>query len=260
MKAHKWHIPTALLTERIQVILVGAGGTGGEMLDRLIRVHHGLVKTGHPGGLHVTLVDGDTISEANIGRQRFAPFDVGQAKASTLIHRANVAFGLDWEAKDEYASPKEWWHCDLLVTCVDRAGFRAEVGVGGRYRNDDTLWLDTGNGATTGQVVLGHLGTPDSGSRLPNVYDLYPELEGVNDDAEPSCSFAEAIRHQDLTINPMIADAAANILWRMLRHGGLDFHGATVDLTRGSVAPLPIDPRTWEFFGYRGEPAKAGAA
>jgi PRTRC genetic system ThiF family protein len=86
--------PATLLERPIRVLLIGAGGTGGEMLDRLIRLHFGLVRTGHPGGLDVTLWDGDTVSDANIGRQRFAPCDIGYNKADLLIHRANLAFGL----------------------------------------------------------------------------------------------------------------------------------------------------------------------
>jgi hypothetical protein len=61
----------------------------------LCQLQKALQGLGHPG-LQVTAFDPDTVSEANLGRQLFTESDLGQNKALTLIHRLNIAFGLDW--------------------------------------------------------------------------------------------------------------------------------------------------------------------
>ena len=54
----------------VTVNLIGAGGTGSQVLTCLARLDTALRGLGHPG-LFVTLYDPDTVTEANIGRQLF---------------------------------------------------------------------------------------------------------------------------------------------------------------------------------------------
>jgi len=257
--ALKYFTPTNLIDERITVLLIGAGGTGSEMLDVLARLHHGLLGVGHPGGLHVTVMDGDEVSaEANVGRQRFSPQDNGINKSIILVHRYNLFYGLDWEAIPAYWAvdkpvPSNTVF-DLLITCVDRASTRVDIAhhVDKGSFSDNPLWLDNGNGKDKAQIVLGHLlqKTPSSALRLPNVHDLFPELQSVNDNDAPSCSLAEALRSQDLMINRIVADCAGAILWKLLREGGLEQHGAFIDLKTLTVNPLLINREVWQFLGY----------
>lgn len=253
--------PDRLLRERVRVLLVGCGGTGGEVLEGLVRMHFAMRALGHPEGLTVTAVDGDDVSPSNVGRQRFSPSDVGQNKAIVLMHRFNLFYGLDWSARNGYLDPSRLGffdnNYDLLVTCVDRASVRYAIGHEARRSvRGDQLWLDFGNGDREAQVVLGHLTAkprPAPAIRLPNVLDLYPELKTVNDHAEPSCSLAAAIRSQDLFVNRFVADAGLSILWRLFRDGRLEHHGAFLDVAEARCRPLGIDPATWSFMGY---PAK----
>lgn len=57
-----------LMTRPITVALVGAGGTGSQVVTALAQMHYALIKLGHPGGLNVTVIDDDRVSDANIGR------------------------------------------------------------------------------------------------------------------------------------------------------------------------------------------------
>jgi PRTRC genetic system ThiF family protein len=250
------------LEREIRVVLAGVGGTGGEVLDGLARLHLGLLAMGHPHGVCVAVLDGDRVSTANIGRQRFAPCDVGQNKAVTLVSRYNLFYGLGWRGLPRHLEDfDELRNADLVITCVDVARVRAQIGRWGRKgdyeRHRETLWLDFGNGRTTGQVVLGHLRGRDSrGLRLPNVYDLYPELEGMSGDEDgPSCSMAEALREQDLMVNKWAA-LGSGLIWKLLTRGEIDRHGFHFDADRLTVAPLMISPETWAFMGYT-EPAEA---
>lgn len=213
-----------------------------------------LLALGHPAGLHITLMDGDDVAEPNLGRQRFFASDLTHNKATVLIHRLNLAFGLDWIARPCYWTPRcedvSLYRFDLLVSCVDRASVRVALARNGANLPRPILWMDFGNGSHTGQCILGHLGQrmPDTEVRLPNVLDLFPELKTLKDDAQPSCSSAEALRQQDLFTNPLLAEAGVSLLWRLLRTGQLDAHGVLVDVQIPSVTPLTIDSDVWSLF------------
>jgi PRTRC genetic system ThiF family protein len=250
-----FYTPSHLLDRPVRVLLVGCGGTGSEVLDGLARMHFAMVALGHPGGLEITAVDGDTVSRSNIGRQRFSASDVGQNKAAVLVHRFNLFYGLSWKAVCGFLKPDDLDRVqfDLLITCVDRASTRVAIGEWARDRQYlESLWLDFGNGASRAQVILGHLSKPVRSKvlRLPNVFDLYPELKTVDDNAEPSCSLAEALHAQDLFVNRFVADAGLAMLWRLFRDGRLEYHGAYLDVSQVSSRPFRIDPETWAFMGY----------
>ena len=84
----------------VTVNLIGAGGTGSQVLTCLARLDAALRGLGHPG-LFVTLYDPDIVTEANIGRQLFGPSDLGQNKAQCLVTRINNFFGNDWKAQPD---------------------------------------------------------------------------------------------------------------------------------------------------------------
>ena len=90
MAIHQIH--PQLLNRQVQVAVIGAGGTGSQLMNNLVRLHLALIALGHPGGLHVTLWDDDIVSAANVGRQSFYPGDIGSPKASTIVNRINMAF------------------------------------------------------------------------------------------------------------------------------------------------------------------------
>jgi molybdopterin/thiamine biosynthesis adenylyltransferase len=54
----------------VTVNLIGAGGTGGQVLTALARMNQALVALNHPG-LMVRVFDDDTVTRANLGRQLF---------------------------------------------------------------------------------------------------------------------------------------------------------------------------------------------
>ena len=81
--------------EPLHVAVAGVGGTGSEVISGLINLHHALVAFGY-GGIRVSAFDPDTVSPANIVRQRYTQADLGRAKATTLINRVNLASGFDW--------------------------------------------------------------------------------------------------------------------------------------------------------------------
>ena len=60
------HTLTAeLLRREVRVLVVGCGGNGSAVAAGLPYLHQAMVVAGHPGGLQVTLMDGDIISPAH---------------------------------------------------------------------------------------------------------------------------------------------------------------------------------------------------
>ena len=59
----------------VTVNLIGAGGTGSQVLTCLARLDTALRGLGHPG-LFITVYDSDIVTEANIGRPLFSPSDL----------------------------------------------------------------------------------------------------------------------------------------------------------------------------------------
>ena len=60
-----------LLQRAVRVLVIGCGGSGSAIASGLPYLHQAMLIAGHPGGLHVTIMDGDIISPANCFRQPF---------------------------------------------------------------------------------------------------------------------------------------------------------------------------------------------
>lgn len=249
------HASPALIGAVVTVHLAGCGGNGSLMLSGLARLDHAMRALGHPG-MAITAWDLDAVSESNVGRQLFYPSDLGVNKAVLLVHRVNQCFGVAHDAIAAAYAPRE--APDLLITCVDSARARVDIGRAWRAKTRDHggYWLDLGNRAADGQAVLGFARsrwnkTPAS-CELPNVLDLYPEIAAgtVADDDAPSCSLAEALERQQLFVNQFVVTEALEILWKLFRFGQIDYHGAFVNLNPRFMRRLEISADAWQRFGW----------
>ena len=251
------NIDSRLLTRAVKVVLVGAGGTGSHVLRRLANMHLAMVELGHPAGLDVIVIDPDTVSKTNVGRQNFWPSDVGQSKAEILVNRCNLLMQTGWVAEAaKVTDGTQFSNPDIVIGCVDnRNGREAILKALKRSVYSSAYYLDIGNREHDGQVVLGEVfgASYKRENRLPHVADLYPDIiDGSLDDTDdtPSCSLAEALEKQSLFINDTMANAACNLLWELFRYGQLTHHGQFVNIRSGRVTPLAIDPETWKRFGF----------
>ena len=251
----------------VTVNLIGAGGTGSQVLTNLARLDVTMRNLGHPG-LFVSLYDPDVVTEANIGRQLFGESDLGMNKAVCLITRINNFFGNNWLAKPElYPDINSWDRqedsANIIITCTDNTKSRLDLWtILKEYRkanrddkwnyvdfNTPLYWLDFGNAQATGQVVLGSIpkkiNQPSS-----QLYQTVPSLKvvtemvkysGIKDeDSGPSCSLAEALEKQDLFINSTLAQLGCNLLWKLFRNGMIEHHGLYLNLNTMKVNPIPV--------------------
>jgi PRTRC genetic system ThiF family protein len=242
-KPFKFCTPSQWFTRKVKIDVIGVGGTGSEVLASLARINYAICELGHPG-IELTAWDADVVERPNIGRQAFYPADLGHNKAIVTIQRINYLYGFGWQAKPMMFDIENTGYTlgDLVISCVDKAQFRADFAKTYNGRLFSNLyWLDTGNGSHTGQVILGTLGRlTENDVSLPTVYDFYPELDGMQDNDAPSCSMEDALANQDLPINRTIANVVMQLVWSLLRYGGLDHQGAYVDIRKGIQTPINI--------------------
>lgn len=175
------------------VVVVGAGGTGGILIQQLCRLLYGMndlarrarieppllhndheLDDYHTGAVPLTIVDGDTVEPANIRRQLFIEGDLHENKALVLAGRYAAAFGLEVSAYPRYLCPtipeQELMEViperSVVVGAVDNAATRRLLHeLLDRYR--DVVYLDSGNAGVpapqTGTGTVNELSPADAG-------------------------------------------------------------------------------------------------
>ena len=237
-------------TRPLRVLLVGAGGSGSAVLLQLPFLEQALRAWGQPG-LAVTVMDPDTVSEVNVVRQPFSHVDIGSNKAMCLVGRINMFWGFAWKAIPRYFgdNPAGGPECDLLISCVDTRKARHLISQSFKKLRVPAYHLDLGNNASSGQYVLGQpkdvtVSARAQETRLPTVFDLYPEIADImiEESELPSCSAVEALDRQEPFINQTLAVSSLAMLARLLRYGQISYHGGFYNAQTGRLAPLLVDP------------------
>lgn len=248
-------------TNPITVNLIGAGGTGSKVLTSLLEMNHSLVSLWH-AGLSVRLWDDDSITKANLGRQRFAPSEVGLYKSVALINRANRFTGTNWKAetvkfeRDNFGKLPSNAKATIYITCTDSVKSRFDIADilknsnQRHHRDDPKYWMDFGNSQHTGQVILSTVGDitqPKSEKfetveSLPFVTEEFGELLNQSEalDDTPSCSLAEALEKQDLFINSALAQMGCSLLWNLFREGMTANRGFFLNLKDFRSQPIAV--------------------
>lgn len=239
------YLPDIYADRALKLMLVGCGGNGAQMLMGLASLDAAL-RAISSRTLHVTVVDDDTVSEANLGRQPFYRCDLGNSKARTLTERVNIAHGLNWRAVHGRApSAIGLDGIDIVISCVDTAAARRAIGAAMvEGRPSPRYWMDLGNRATDGQFLVG-CPLPAFGKderRLPTVLEYFPELadESQAEDDAPSCSVAEALDRQSLFVNRVVSSHALALLFDLLGRGSIGHAGAFINLASGQAVPIPL--------------------
>lgn len=251
---HTLHDTLANRRYPIKILVIGAGGNGSAVFLQLPYLHQALRVWGY-SGLHVELADGDLVSATNCVRQPFAASDVGSNKATVLVNRINLFWGLEWHAcphhfrstslRDYNASP------DVVISCVDTRAARATIAEAlTKPRNGVAYWLDLGNNAASGQYLLGQPLNDRNHrkrSRLRTVVELYPEIASARagEDPLPSCSAVEALERQEPYTNQVLATSALAMMARLFRYGKIGHHGAFYNAESGRMHVMPVDPELW---------------
>ncbi|MEO0562189.1 MAG: ThiF family adenylyltransferase [Chloroflexota bacterium] len=249
------------------IILIGCGGTGSHIIAAIAQLIYTLDKSGYDTP-QLTLIDPDTLDIHNAGRQRFTVAECEQRlpKANVLAQRYNFALGLNIKAIPEHFAAKRINHhpyqrhnnSTIIIGAVDNTAARATI----NNLEMDIVWIDAGNAAETGQIIVGNtnnpenLRLPENGKQknvlryLPNAGLIYPELvqpELKPTNPTPSASCAERIRYnaQNPIINQMIAAATSIYVYKLILKIPLTGHITHIDTKSLNVRTPLIDPHTW---------------
>ena len=250
--------------EETAIVVIGAGGTGGYVLQGIGRL---LSHLGRGRRIQVVAIDGDMVERKNVGRQLFSHGEVGKNKAQTLTERFNRAYGLSMAYVPEMASKQRLRRLHQSLIGVYRQSKKNLIVIGcvdsGRSRSiihefiDEQpdkygLWIDAGNSEDAGQVVFGtitlerHLHGVLSGpfcDGLPAPSLLYPALIQPEPEIAPAetCAIALTENRQSLNINQAVATIVCQYLSNLLIQRRIDTYETTIDLRSLSMESKAIN-------------------
>lgn len=219
-------------TRPVLIMIIGAGGTGGYVIPHLYRIAQ---TSGRK--CRIVIADGDVVEKKNLVRQNFAEFDIGDNKAEVMAARYSEVFGIETEYISDYIEsedtlaefldfsnyrdrPSEMRPIGILIGAVDNN--RSRVMCNNVFNKlDDIIYIDSGNGEFTGQVVCG---VKQSGRVISKpVAKVFKDI--LNDTekfpSELSCAERSVSAPQSIAANIFASTAVATMLYYLLIEGEL---------------------------------------
>lgn len=226
-----------MVRDKLNIHIIGAGGTGGYAAAYLARLL--------AGGKHtIHLYDGDQVETKNLKRQNFTLDDLDKNKAEVLCDRIiqEILHAPKMIPHDQYITSKETLLAEILLSLEDDESLVIVMAVDNIATRklinevimDDlvktrilTVALDSGNDNQGGQVVLyGNavatwqppLGEEKKGI-LPNMLQIYPELATIEDDNPgliTNCAENAESQPQAMMCNVRNGELIAQIITRIL--------------------------------------------
>ena len=236
----------------VKVVMLGAGGTGGHIAPHLYRLLYALERP-----VRFIICDGDVVEEKNLVRQNFIPADLGENKARVLAERYSTVFGMETEYVPSFVENEERLK-GLLKPTTYRTGAYLSMSVTEQviligavdnnksrqlchkvfYQAKELIYIDSGNGEYTGQVVCGIR----SGGRTlyRPVGAVYPDVLKETDKfpTELSCAEASVSAPQSIAANITAATAVVDIIYHILTEGESRVRQVMFSTTSCNVRPL----------------------
>lgn len=237
----------------VKVVMLGAGGTGGHIAPHLYRLLYALERP-----VRFIICDGDVVEEKNLVRQNFIPADLGENKAQVLAERYSTVFGLETEYVPNYVEneeqlkeliyPQEWRMGEeynapvlrelvILIGAVDNNKSR-QLCHRVFYQTDELVYIDSGNGEHTGQIVCGIR----SGGRTMYrpIGAVYPDVLKETDKfpTELSCAEASVSAPQSIAANITAATAVVDMVYNILTQGENRVRQVTFATTSVNIRPV----------------------
>ena len=258
------------LEKPVKLIMLGAGGTGGYVAPHLYRLLHTLERP-----VKVIIVDGDIVEEKNLIRQNFVASDIGRNKAQVLAERYASAFGMEayyipdfiecgsklfeltrpdthlsspnsYQQRPEDTGARSAFSPEakimsssshvILIGAVDNNRSR-QLCHQVFNKADDIIYLDSGNGEYTGQVVCGI--RRKGWTYYEPIGDAYPDILIDNDKfpTELSCAEAAMSAPQSIVANVMAATAVVSYIYNILVLGSIEARSVTFSTKSVNLKP-----------------------
>ena len=229
---------------KFSILQVGCGGTGGYLVPKLARLLMTLGKF-REGERGYNLVDFDIVEEVNLYRQNFVESDLGRNKAEVLAQRYGSHFGVpigSVNLKAEIAEdltdafPEIGQSCRVLIGCVDNNNARKLMQEVFETSKVPIIYIDSGNGKFTGQIVVGYR---TDEVILEAVGTVYPEsLVEAKNKAPRNCALNALENPQNIGANDMAATLIFSVMNTLLTNGDINTHILTFDALTGAVRSI----------------------
>lgn len=220
------------LKRPVRIVILGAGGTGGYVIPHLYRIAYASGRK-----CRVIIVDGDTVEKKNLIRQNFSMQDIGENKAAVMAERYSSVFGIETEYIPQYIEDAsdlyELLYFDKYSYSLDTKPISILIGAVDNNRSramcndvfkklDDIIYIDSGNGEFSGQVVCG---VKANGRVLRKpVARIYPDILQDDDKfpSELSCAERSISAPQSVAANIFASTAIVTMLYYLLIKGELE--------------------------------------
>lgn len=218
------------LDRPVKIVVIGAGGTGGYVIPHLYRIAYASGRS-----CRIIIADGDIVEQKNLIRQNFAECDIGENKAQVMAERYSEVFGIQTEyipdfieneqqlfdlLKFEHHYGNSLKPISILIGAVDNN--RSRIMCNNVFKKlDDIIYIDSGNGEFTGQVICG---VKMSGRVISKpVASVYPDLlnETEKFPSELSCAERSVSAPQSIAANVFASSAVISMLYHLLIEGNL---------------------------------------
>lgn len=226
----------------IDLIVIGAGGTGSyflSLISRVIKCRENDLK------IYTHIFDGDIVEAKNTARQVFTIKDVGQTKVASLARRISNTYQIpvsahaeflesDNEILDLLKSAEENRRYPIIVGCVDSMQCRKMIDQAMKKFTGKAMWIDAGNEEFFGQVIINtvggvslnefeQLGVDEGYFNLPSFVDIAPELfEGnLQKTSEISCAEHAMENVQNIGANIFSATCLFMVLNNLFADSGV---------------------------------------
>jgi hypothetical protein len=238
----------------VKIVQLGAGGTGGHIAPHLYRLLYSLKRP-----VRYIICDGDVVEEKNLVRQNFTPADLNENKAKVLAERYSTVFGMETEYVPSFVEddsrlkellipssfwirrPNSYvqdcvWEMVILIGAVDNNKSRQMC-----HRifceAKELIYIDSGNGEYTGQVVCGVRRGRKTYS--PPIGTVYPDVLEETDKfpTELSCAEASVSAPQSIAANITAATAVVDIVYNILAVGDNTVRKVTFSTRSVNVRP-----------------------
>lgn len=244
-------------TRPVKIVQLGAGGTGGHIAPHLYRLLYSLDRP-----VRYIICDGDVVEQKNLVRQNFTPADLGENKAQVLAERYSSAFGMETEYVPDFVEDEDRLK-NLLTPMRFRQrrpnSYREEIVeemvilLGAVDNNKsrqlchrvftqakELIYIDSGNGEYTGQVVCGICSGGRTYHKPAGV--LYPEILDGTDKfpTELSCAEASVSAPQAITANITAACAVVDLVYNILVRGETNVQAVSFSTTSVNMCPTMI--------------------
>jgi hypothetical protein len=242
----------------VKIVIIGAGGTGGYVVPHLYRLAFDSKRA-----TRIIVCDGDIVEKKNLVRQNFIYNDIGGNKAQVLAERYAGAFGIQAEyipryieSVDELLELVEPDECRFTQYGIPNKGKVILIGAVDNNRSrqichevfkaaEDLIYIDSGNGESTGQVVCG---VKQKGRvTYKPVCSIYSDMLDPDPTdklpTEMSCAERAVSAPQSVTANLMASTAVISFMYNLLISGELKTRYVNFSARQINMRATMVKPR-----------------